>query len=573
MSPRRDRRKLSVGLPNAVREIEADVPEGEPAPWGPDSKLKEVGGRVPRVEGAEKVSGSARYTSDVRLPGMLYGKVLRSPHPHARVRRVDLGPAKALPGVKAALALAEGREVRYQGDEIAALAAVTEEAAEDALHAIRVEYEVLPFVTDLEAARAPDAPEAAEGPNVRPGRPNGRGNVEEALAAADARIEATYRTPVQTHVPLETHGTVAQWEGEKLTVWDSTQAVHRVRDSLAQRLRKDKNSVRAISEHVGGGFGSKLGLGASAVIAAMLSREAGAPVKLLLSRREEHLASGNRPSSVQVIRAGARKDGTLVALALASHGTGGVRAGAAGCSAPLEQIYPCPNIRVEHADVVTNSGPACAMRAPGFVQGAFALESAVDELARELGMDPLEFRRKNLRTDSALDEIRAREYEIGAERIGWSRRGKDGAGKGVLRRGLGMANGIWGGAGGPGPVVEVTVAKDGTADVAVGTQDIGTGTRTACAMVAAEELGLPLAAVRVRIGDSDLPFATGSGGSSTAPSVTPAVRVAAAQARAALLEAAAKILEAPLGSLEVSGGRVVVKGTDKSVGLFEAAGR
>ena len=371
---------------------------------------------MPRLDGKAKTTGEARYSIDVRLPGMLYARILRCPLAAATVQSLDLAAAKKLPGVRAVLAIAEpGEKIRFAGQEIAAVAAETSEQAGDALSAIRVAYGARPFVVSPEEARKPAAPLVFEGKsetktsagdvessrkslprngNVVGPRSTSKGSVEEGFRKADAVVEATYLTQVQTHTALETHGLVAKWEGDELTVWASTQGVFGVRDELAATLKIPASRIRVITDYMGGGFGAKFGARIEGLTAARLARQAGAPVKLFLDRREEHLATGNRPSSVQTIKAGATKDGKLTALQLTVYGNGGTNGGT-GTSGPIKNIYACDNLKVDEYDVFTNAGPSTAMRAPGHPQGAFALEATMDELASKLGIDPLEFRLRN----------------------------------------------------------------------------------------------------------------------------------------------------------------------------------
>jgi len=521
--------------------------------WKKLEEMAVLGKRLPRVDGIDKVTGRAKYTYDIHLPGMLYGALLTSPYAHARVKKVDASKAEALPGVRAVFTNLR-EEVLFAGQEVAAVAAVSPSIAEEALALIDVEYEPLPFVVDEESAMKPGAPRviAGEASNLRPGRTRQEGDVEKGFAEADVIVEATFRTQVQTHACLEVHGSVAKWDGDTLTVWDSTQAVHGVREQLAQHLGIPQSNVRVISHHMGGGFGSKLAMRSYTPIAARLAKEAGAPVKLMLTREQDFLGTGNRPSSIQHLRAGARQDGTLVAFEAKVYGTAGI---ATGAGVPLPYIYRVPNVKVELHDVFTNAGPACPMRAPGHPQAAFGMESLMDMLAEKLGMDPLEFRRKN-----DPHPTRQKEYTLGAERIGWHRRNfTAGATTGTKRRGIGMASCTWGG-GGRGTRAEVLIYPDGTVEVKCGTQDIGTGTRTVVAAVAAEELGLKISEVKVLIGDSDYPYSGASGGSTTAASVAPAIQNAAEKAKQKLLELVAPRLGSRPEELDVVRGRILVKG-------------
>lgn len=550
--------KLRLGFAGRFEEKEVTLAENDPAPWDPGHKFSLLGSRVARLDGKAKVTGKARYSIDVVLPGMLYGKMLRSPHPAAIVKSVDLSAAQRMPGVKAALSIIQpGEKVRFAGQEVAAVAADTSERAIDAIGAIRVVYEPTTFVVDLEEAKKPEAPlvlqpraEKKSGDpyaaelggkglprkgNVQGPRTFEKGNTEEGFRQSDVIVEGTYVTQVQTHTALETHGVVARWEGDELTVWASTQGIFSVRDELAAVLNVPASKVHVITEYMGGGFGAKFGARVEGVTAAKLARAAGAPVKLFLDRKEEHLATGNRPSSVQWIKAGATKDGKLTALHLVVHGTGGTNGGT-GTSGPLKNIYACDNVKTVEYDVFTNAGPSAAMRAPGHPQGSFALEATMDELARKLGLDPLELRLKN-----DPSEVRREEFRIGAEKIGWKtrderRRTKDPA----IRRGIGTGAAVWYNTGGTGPKASVTIHRDGSAEVVHGVQDLGTGARTMVGIVAAEELHLPLERVAVKIGDTHLPYGPASGGSTTTPSSAPTIRAAAYQAKQKVAEVLAK---------------------------------
>ena len=250
-----------------------------------------------------------------QAPGLLYGRILRSPHPHARITSIDLAPALAMKGVKAAVAIAKpGGKVMYVGDEVAAVAATTEDQARDAMRAIKVEYELLPFLATVEQAMRPEAPSVFEGGNVKASQTEEEGNITAGFAAAAHVVEQTYSTQVQTHVSLETHGCVCEWEGDKLTAWVSTQAVHGTREGFATSLGIPQANVRVITEHMGGGFGSKFGPDVQGIACARLAREAKAPVQLMLDRREEHLAAGNRPSAYAKVKAGVSADGMLTAF-------------------------------------------------------------------------------------------------------------------------------------------------------------------------------------------------------------------------------------------------------------------
>jgi xanthine dehydrogenase YagR molybdenum-binding subunit len=523
--------------PQRPGQAAAAKPAAEPAPEAQAPDFRYIGKPTPRVDGREVVTGRAEYTQDIKLRGMLIGKVLRSPHAAAEVVTIDLAPALALPGVMAAVKLAEGK-VRYAGQQVAAVAAVDERTAERALALINVDYRTLPYVVDWERARDPNAPQVRDGkPNVEDLNAYSRGDVEKGFAEADVVIERTYRTGFEIHHPTETHGSVACWEGDHLVVYDSTQNIHGVRDGLARALKVPAANVTVIKKYMGGGFGSKLGLNEHTVVAANLARLAGRPVKVLLSRRDNAMCVGYRPSSLQTYKVGAKKDGTLTAFSLLNYASGGTGRGD-DVAEPVVDIYKCPNCKVEEHTVYTNTGASRATRAPGHTQGAFGLEGVLDELAAALDMDPLELRRINYTTRNlgdtgipystkGLDKC----YELGAKAIGWERRNRrPGEGSGPVRRGLGVATSIWFGAGVPGTLADIVLYPDMSVEVVCGTQDLGTGTRTHMAVVAAETLGLEPKDITVKLGNSDYPWAPLSGGSLTTPSVAPAVRDAALKA-------------------------------------------
>jgi xanthine dehydrogenase YagR molybdenum-binding subunit len=555
--------------------------------WSRDARLSVVGKPIPRVEGDLKVTGRAQYAYDVRLPGQIYAKVLRSPHPHARVVRIDTTRAEALNGVRSVLSRQTAGDVswfkdtvlfsdvvRYVGDEVAAVAADSEEIAEDALRLIEVEYEPLPFVVDPEAALAPGAPKIHEDGNIG-GKvaEYERGDVVAGFGSADVVVEQTYVTPAALHNCLEPHGCTAAWEGDRLTIWDSTQSIFDVRQEVATRLKLPEHHVRVIKQFMGGGFGSKQIAWKHTAIAALLSKRAGRPVQLMLDREAENLASGNRNPTRQRVKLGAKRDGTLVAIeadlvqAVGAYQVGGE---AADVDGTYQTLYRCPNVKTRQTPAYTNTGPAVAFRAPGYVEGAFALECAMDELARALEMDPLQLRLKNYsETDqkagkpyTAPHGLR-RCYEAVAERFGWqAARSRGPQTAGSKRRGIGLAAHDWiGGAGHPPGYAWVKWNMDGSVDVVAGTHDIGTGSRTGLSQIAAEELALPIEQIALHIGDTAYgPYAPVSSGSATQATIGPAIQAAAIDAKRQLFEAAAPMLEVAAHDLELRDGSVVVKG-------------
>jgi xanthine dehydrogenase YagR molybdenum-binding subunit len=566
--------KSRIFFEEDFEESLAEVPAQPVKAWGPDADLSVVGKPHSRIDGYDKVSGSATYTFDKILPNMAYARTLRCPHPHARIKRIDTSRAEQLPGVLAVIAHHNvpripwyGRtsylfdpHLRYEGDEVACVAAESEAIAEEALKRIDVEYEILPFVVEAGEAMKEDAPKVHDTGNIMGGRPSTyqRGDVDKGFSEADVVVEDTYTTQIVVHNPAEPHCSVVNWDGDRLTVWDSTQGVFTVRDTVASALGIPASHVRVIKKYMGGGFGSKLAAGKYTVMAALLAKRIGRPVKIVLDRRELNLAVGNRPDSVQTLKLGAKKDGTLTAMQLRSYGASGAYPSSARLSWPFRQIYKCPNSKVEEYTVFINAGPGRPHRAPGHVQGTFALEAMMDTLAEKLGMDPLEFRMKNY---AEVDPVsgnpyttkRLREcYEKGAEAIGWHRRRKvPGSDPGPVKRGIGMATQIWWGSGGPPCYAVLKLNRDGSARVICGSQDIGTGTYTVVAMIAAEVLEIPVEKVTVVLGDTAVgPYAGSSGGSNTVASVGPAVRDAAEQMKAKLISGAAAILGVPENELE-----------------------
>jgi xanthine dehydrogenase YagR molybdenum-binding subunit len=533
----------------------------EKYPW-PDKPIL-IGTRVPRLDGSVKATGRAKYSFDINRPGMLHGRILRSPHPRARIVSLDLSPAEKAPGVKAVLAIAEvGTELSFQGDEIAAVAAATEEQARDALRLIKIEYEVLPHIATVALAMRSGAPQAFKDGNIKEGEAQSAGDVDAGFAQAVQTIEASYETQVQTHVSLETHGCVCEWQGENLTSWASTQAVHGTREGFAEALGIPQANIRVITEFMGGGFGSKFGPDVQGVTCAKLAKQAGAAVKMMLDRKEEHLAVGNRPSSFSRIKAGVNADGIITAFDAETWGTGGALVGA---GFPLPYIYRVENRRRRHKDVFTNAGPARAMRAPGHPQGCFHTEMLMDELADAVKMDPLDFRLKNLPPE-APNAMWRKYFPIAAEMFGWSKRHPTGdPTPGPIKRGMGCAANQWGG-GGRGTKAHCEITSDGSVVVRCGTQDIGVGTKTTVTMIAAETLGVSMDVVKAEIGDTNYPFSGGSGGSTTAPSVSPAIRVTTGKALDALKARIAPGLGVDPAVLVAVNGRIQSK-DDPSKGL------
>lgn len=534
----------------------------------PPAKTELLSTSVRRLDGPAKAAGTAKYTFDIARPGMLYARTVRSPHAHAKVVAIDTSAAQSAPGVKAVVIWKDpGGEVMYQGDVVLALAADTEDHARDAARLVKVTYETLPHFSREEKSMASGATKVFAAGNTKEGQTQETGNLETGFKAAAHVVEATYATQVITHVCLESHGAVCEWSGEKVTAWVSTQGVHATRQQLAAALKIPETNVRVICEYMGGGFGSKVAADAPIVLAARLAKEAGRPVKLMLDRKEEHLDSGNRPSAFSQIKAGVAADGKLTAFDAKTWGTGGAGQGA---NFPLPYIYQFPNRRRSHVDVFINAGNQRPMRAPGHPQGCFATEVLMDELADLVKMDPLDFRLKNL-PPQAPDAMWPEYYRIGAKAFGWEKRHPTGdTTPGPIKRGMGLSACQWGGGGRAGNA-HVDIMSDGSVVVKCGTQDLGTGTRTLLPIIAGETLGLPVSAIKGEIGDTNLPFAGVSGGSTATAGIAPAIRIAAGKARDALFARVAPVLGVEPSALAVGGSKVFVKATPSKSLTWKAA--
>jgi CO/xanthine dehydrogenase Mo-binding subunit len=564
-----------------------DQPAGPLAPW-PETSV--VGKPLQRIDAYDRVSGSAKFAMDVILPDMLHGATLRCPHAHAQVKSVDTSAAQKMPGVHAIISdQTPGADIewyrtrgggasrlfdphcRFEGEEVAAVAAETPYQAWDAVRAIKVDYEVLPQVSSPEEALAPDAP-IVQGTSNKAGNPQAyrRGDIDAGFKAADVVREMTFTTATQIHNPMESFGCVARWDGlNHLTIWDTTQGVFPVQQTVAQLLKLPLSNVRVIGHYMGGGFGAKLSASKYHFITALLARRTGRPVKLFLTREEAMLAVGNRPPVTMTIKIGAKKDGTLTAIQLTSSATGGAYAGGVGgVDSQIRDLYLCPNVQTEGQDVYVNAGPSRAFRAPGHPQGNWALEQMMDEMAEAIGMDPVEFRLKNVPTVSqasgnlpysttGLKEC----LTEGARAFGWQAARSRRPGSGTVRRGAGMAAGLWSaGSGGPPSTAIVRLFADGSVNLNMGASDIGTGTKTVMAQVIAEELGVPLDRIRVEHADTGTTqYASASGGSKTVPTESPAVRNAALDVKRQVLEMAATDLKVPVQDLSLADGQVVSK--------------
>ena len=509
-----------------------------------------------RVEAAEKVTGRAKYTVDFKAPGMLEGAMLRSPHPHARVMELDLSLALGLDGVMAAIPMLGGdRIVRFAGQEIAAIAAKDRGTLDAALRAIKVRYQILPSVVGMDAARKSGAPEvydkasrknapsAAEGPafptpwigNVRGPTASFAQKASKArrlIAAAKSSgdrllIEGVWTTQAQMHTAFEPHACVAEFKGEDLLVHLSTQAAAHVAKAIAKRFSLKPERVRVIAEHVGGGFGAKLGLTAEAIAAIGLARAATAPVRVVLDRAEELSVTGYRPGAEISLSMLPGADGSLKALSIKTVSDTGISVGMT-VSALARLIYPTDAKDLTDYDAVSNLGPGAPFRGPGAPALCFALEQAVDEAADRLGVDPIQ-----LRSRWDTDVYRQRLYAWAAGRDLWNGRTPSGSQTGRYRRGVGVAAATWFYWWESGCEVELSI-KSGRLVAAIATQDMGTGSRSVLAATVARAFDLDARAVDVRVGDTTLPAGPMSGGSRTTATIVPAAQMAAERLKQAL---------------------------------------
>ena len=506
--------------------------------------LKTVGHAAQRIDAVKRVTGAATYTGDIQLPGMLYARVLRSPHAHARIRSIDTSKAQALPGVKAVLTRENcdvvwssgdtrnkrylfNNPVRFAGDAVAAIAATDRHIAEEAMRQISVDYEVLPFVLDPEDALKPGAVEIQPGGNLSPDA-KGRhepeifrhGDIDRGLTTADRVFEDHYTSVHINNAQLEMRVSIAQWDGDKLTVYASTQGISNCRTDIAKDLQMPLEKVRVVCQFMGGGFGNKNQCHDFDLMATMLSKYAGVPVKLEFTRKEDYVAVHGRWPTKQYYKIGVANDGTLTGIQLRGYsGMGPYRKGAGGIAGV--ELYQCPNVETTIYPVYTNMAVSANLRGPAYPQGIFGIESLMDHIAYELKIDPLEFRLKNMTrkyhdelpfTSNGLEDCIRR----GAEAFEWKKRWHAaGAGTGPMKRGAGMAMGAFGSAVGRSSAV-VKLDASGKYHLHVGVTDVGTAAKTTMGLIAAEELGVPLEKIEVISGDTALcPYSVGESGSRT----------------------------------------------------------
>ena len=522
--------------------------------WPPADKCSLIGRRISRIDGPWKSSGRIQYSYDVNRPNMLHGKMVFSPYAHAKVVSIDTSAAEKMPGVKAVDIITEpGKEVFWAGHEVAAVAAETEEQARDAARRIQVRYEKLPhLVSDVDPRKA--------GEHTKQLAEQTDGNPDQALQQAEVTSEGEYGVPVITHCCLESHGQVAEWDGDNLTIYASTQNVSCMPAEMARaKIADSADKVRVLTPVMGGGFGSKFGADTWGLACARLAKKAGRPVKMMLERDQELMAAGARPSMYARVKVGAKKDGTLTGWTSESWGTGGPDA--QGGAPNIPYVVRIPDRRARHTAVLTNIGPARAWRAPNHPQMCLITMSALDDLAAKLAMDPVEMLQKNIQMTGQLAKTYSAELEKAAELMDWKKKWHPRGDKtpGPIKRGWGVSIHTWGGGGHPSNC-NCTIQPDGSVSASLGSQDLGTGTRTVIGIITAETMGLPLEAVKVNIGDSKYPADGASGGSTTVGGVSASTRRAATAALNQLLDKVAPSLNAKPDELEAVDGQICVKG-------------
>jgi CO/xanthine dehydrogenase Mo-binding subunit len=579
-----------------------------------DRELTVVGKPLNRRDGVEKVTGKAKYSGDIKLPGMLYGKTLHCPYPRARILRIDVSKAETLPGVHAVLTkgntkgwrttwyripqLAFPECITYEGTEVAAVAAERIDIVQRALELIDVEYEVLTPMFDAEdTLKNPLPPLIADeeypGRGIFDRKPYviKRGDVEKGFDEADVIVEDVYTTQVSHHGTIQTRACVASWDGYNLTVWDAVQGVWNAKLALAESLGLDPENVRVIVKYLGGGFGSKAWSQRITYYAAKLSMVTGRPVRMERTRGEEFVNHSRRYDIKMYLKMGAKKDGTLTAIQQKAV----VNMGAAASTDNYyimqviwhtANLHACPNAYLEQIGVFTNKQITGPTRSPMNMQAIFALESHMDRMATELGMDPLEFRMKNYATYQTVGADQSRDLtaqmknydtkvpysskildqcmKLATDAIGWEKRNQvDSVNDGMVKRGMGMASYlVTQGVGLPPYAAEagIVIRSDGTIDLLVGVVDIGGGQQTILPMIAAEELGVGADDITVIYGDTKgTPYGPSCHASRCTPEMGPAVVQAAAEAKQKLFALASPMLGVPVEEIRSKNGEIYVK--------------
>ena len=553
-----------------------------------EKEFSVVGKKTPRIDGYERVTGQAQYTGDVQLAGMLHARVLRSPHPHAKIVSIDTSRAEKLPGVKAVVhsfntqvAWASGgltqrrmifnNPVRYVGDAVAAVAATDRYVAEDALELIEVRYEKLPYVLDAAAALKPDAPKIYPKGNLSVG--DGRvtapikeewGDLAKGFQEADKVFEDTYISKHVNNAQMERRVSVAKWDGGKLTVYASTQGISNARGDIAKGLDLPLSKVRVVCKYMGAGFGNKNQAQDYDLMAAVLAKTTAQPVKLEFTREDDFIGMHGRWASEQHYKVGVKKDGTITAVELSAITNMGAYRKQSGDLSGCD-FYHIPNFKKVVSPTHTNTVVAANYRAPAYPQSVYGIASMLDQIAFELGINPYDMflknrarlsKGKNQFSSIALEECIVQ----GAEKIGWREKWhKPGASSGPKKHGIGMALGGYPFRLGLGAAT-IRVNPDGTAHVIVGVVDIGTGAKSTMAIIGSEALGIPLDRIQLASGDTDVtPYSIGESSSRTTSFTGTAVIAAAEDVRKQIFALAAPELKAEAGDLDLRDGIVFVK--------------
>ena len=594
--------------------------------WPDPATRPLLGKKISRVDGPIKSSGRAKYTYDYNPAGLLAGNILRCPYAHARITSIDTSAAEKMPGVKAVQVIQKpGTEIFWAGDEVVAVAAIDEPTAEDAIRAIKVQYEVLPhFVSDVEppaniavgtgpvsrddfedmednqvpdeqviaaikhngisfhpdekylkdaqesgvdpavigALRKAKYVEATAGPKspYKKTAVQKQGDPDKAFAAAAAVVEGLYGASCITHCCLETHGMASEWPtANDLLVHISTQNLSGIAPQVADPMGIPAGNIQVVQHYIGGGFGSKFSPDRWGIATVQLSKLAGGkPVKIMLDRAAEQEVAGMRPSAFARVKIAADKSGQLVAWESRSWGTGGIGGGG---TPPLPYIFEIPNQRKQNIAISTNQGSARAWRAPNHPQAAAITMCAMEDLAAKMHMDPVDLLTRNLELTGPRAQIYRDELPIAVEMMEWKKNWHSRGDKtaGPVKRGLGLSIHTWGGRG-HNSDCDLTINPDGSVEIKMATQDLGTGCRTIITIVAADTLGIPMDQVKLLIGDSRYPVSGASGGSTTSGGVTSSTRRAAVDARNALFAKVAPALHAQPGDLEAVNATVRVKG-------------
>jgi xanthine dehydrogenase molybdenum-binding subunit len=547
-----------------------------------------IGKRTPRIDAYERVTGQAQYTGDIQLPAMLYARVLRSTVPHAKIVSIDTSKAEKLPGVKAVIHYENAKvpwssgghthqrfifnnPVRYVGDPVAAVAATDRHIAEDALKLIEVKYEKIPHVLDPNEALKPDAPKIAPNGNLSVGKgafsapiEESWGDLETGFKEADRVFEDTYISKHVNNAQLERRVSIAKWDAGKLTVFASTQGVSNARTDIAKDFGLPLSKVRIVCKYMGGGFGNKNQAQDYDYMAVVLAKVTAQPVKLEFTREDDYIGMHGRWSSEQHYKIGVKNDGTITAVSLdAVTNMGAYRKQSGNLSGT--DFYNIPNFKKVIKPVHTNTVVAANYRAPAYPQSVFGFASFLDQIAFELGVNPLDMFTRN-RAQKAKGKLDFTSNYLeqcileGSKRIAWSEKWhKPGAAAGPNKHGIGMALGGYPFRPGLGAAT-VRINPDGTAHVLVGVTDIGTGAKSTMALIASEALGIPLNQIQLTNGDTDVtPYSVGESGSRTTAFTGPAVVAAAEDVRKQIFALAAPKLKSKAEDLDLRDGQVFRK--------------